>query len=541
MSGATPNSGANFYPGFVPLDEDWERLFSGKVDAYRGILTNPSVVGDLTLGQSPSSDLHAASKAYVDSVVGGGGPGGGIPDAPADGTPYCRLNHTWTPAPTLLTGNVVGDMHVSGGLYSATIATTGDTTVGAALHVVGGTIDQGQGGTGIIMIGCDCAVTGTLTVIGNASVVGSLSVAGNITGAALNNLFASPPPIGNVLPNTGIFTTTGGTPFTLLNGPQATAGAGNGTLFRIVSSVGGNSRASIETYANSQPAWIGRAAGGTPTAPLAVLTDQVLVNLNGWGWGTTGFVTAGGVQVRAAQTFTDAAAGSYLQFLTNPIGSNTPLERMRVTDAGALQIGTGTQNILTFTPGATTAVASRLASSASGNGGIEIGGTAVSLGSSATGTLNNLLVVPGIGAVNTLAIIRTGTGPVQMGFPIVLGSGVNNFLTIAPGATATGTITLTATGTGDIGIGGTSRFIVGVANASLMITPGATPFDPTQFDTAGGLKVNGPVRFSGTTGFNNANPIAKPTLTGAWAGNAAGKALATLLASYGLLTDSSTA
>ena len=29
MSGATPNSGANFYPGFIPLDEDWERLFSG--------------------------------------------------------------------------------------------------------------------------------------------------------------------------------------------------------------------------------------------------------------------------------------------------------------------------------------------------------------------------------------------------------------------------------------------------------------------------------------------------------------------------------
>jgi hypothetical protein len=57
----------------------------------------------------------------------------------------------------------------------------------------------------------------------------------------------------------------------------------------------------------------------------------------------------------------------------------------------------------------------------------------------------------------------------------------------------------------------------------------------TEFD------VNVPTKLIGTVGFNNTVPIAKPTLSGAWAGNTAGKALATLLASYGLLTDSSTA
>ena len=50
-----------------------------------------------------------------------------------------------------------------------------------------------------------------------------------------------------------------------------------------------------------------------------------------------------------------------------------------------------------------------------------------------------------------------------------------------------------------------------------------------------GLKINTNV------GFYNTAPIAKPTLVGAWAGNTAGKALSTLLASLGLLTDSSSA
>ena len=49
------------------------------------------------------------------------------------------------------------------------------------------------------------------------------------------------------------------------------------------------------------------------------------------------------------------------------------------------------------------------------------------------------------------------------------------------------------------------------------------------------------MRVIGNVGFNNTAPVAKPTLSGAWAGNTAGKALSTILANYGLLTDSSSA
>lgn len=49
------------------------------------------------------------------------------------------------------------------------------------------------------------------------------------------------------------------------------------------------------------------------------------------------------------------------------------------------------------------------------------------------------------------------------------------------------------------------------------------------------------MRVIGSIGFNNTAPIVRPTVSGAWAGNTAGKALCTALASYGLITDSTTA
>ena len=42
-------------------------------------------------------------------------------------------------------------------------------------------------------------------------------------------------------------------------------------------------------------------------------------------------------------------------------------------------------------------------------------------------------------------------------------------------------------------------------------------------------------------GFQGTAPIGKPTVTGAWAGNTAGKALCVQLAAYGLITDSTSA
>jgi hypothetical protein len=55
------------------------------------------------------------------------------------------------------------------------------------------------------------------------------------------------------------------------------------------------------------------------------------------------------------------------------------------------------------------------------------------------------------------------------------------------------------------------------------------------------VRSGGRVELSGNIGFNGANAIAKPAVTGSRAGNAALASLLTALASYGLITDSSTA
>ena len=57
----------------------------------------------------------------------------------------------------------------------------------------------------------------------------------------------------------------------------------------------------------------------------------------------------------------------------------------------------------------------------------------------------------------------------------------------------------------------------------------------------GAITIARNTKFTGTTGFNNTNPIAKPTVTGAKGSNAALASLLTALANYGLITDSTTA
>jgi hypothetical protein len=68
------------------------------------------------------------------------------------------------------------------------------------------------------------------------------------------------------------------------------------------------------------------------------------------------------------------------------------------------------------------------------------------------------------------------------------------------------------------------------------------PFLPLSGGTVTGmLNLTAGLSVSGNTGFNGTTPIARPAVSGAWAGNTAGKALAVALAAYGLITDNTTA
>ena len=63
-----------------------------------------------------------------------------------------------------------------------------------------------------------------------------------------------------------------------------------------------------------------RAARGTPGAPIAVRPDDILGGLAVRGYGATGFSGGQGqMMFRAAEPWTDAAHGTYLQLTTTPL------------------------------------------------------------------------------------------------------------------------------------------------------------------------------------------------------------------------------
>lgn len=102
----------------------------------------------------------------------------------------------------------------------------------------------------------------------------------------------------------------------------------------------------------TQPIWVDgygtagtmvqRRAQGSVAAPSAIAIGNILGGLAVRGYGATGFgsVNAGAILMLAAEAFTDAAKGTYWIFQTSPIGSTTATERLRITDAGSIGIGT---------------------------------------------------------------------------------------------------------------------------------------------------------------------------------------------------------
>ena len=99
----------------------------------------------------------------------------------------------------------------------------------------------------------------------------------------------------------------------------------------------------FDVFSNSLSALpvVFRAARGTPQAPTAVQTNDILGGLAVRGYATTGFPGGKGqVMFKAAENWTDTATGTYLQFTTTPTGSTTFEERMRIAPNGNIGIGT---------------------------------------------------------------------------------------------------------------------------------------------------------------------------------------------------------
>ena len=97
------------------------------------------------------------------------------------------------------------------------------------------------------------------------------------------------------------------------------------------------------TNAGSNSVFVGRKARGTSAAPTAALNGDTLAQFIARGFGVTGFGPGlSGMQVRAAENFTDTTQGSYLVFMTTPTGTTTPTIQMTVEPSGDVGIGTFT-------------------------------------------------------------------------------------------------------------------------------------------------------------------------------------------------------
>lgn len=89
------------------------------------------------------------------------------------------------------------------------------------------------------------------------------------------------------------------------------------------------------------PGVIHRRARGTSALPTAAQLDDQLGQIQARGYGATAFYTSGtgAIDFYAAENFTDAAMGTYIDFATTPTGSITRATRMRIHASGAVWVG----------------------------------------------------------------------------------------------------------------------------------------------------------------------------------------------------------
>lgn len=114
--------------------------------------------------------------------------------------------------------------------------------------------------------------------------------------------------------------------------------------------VGADGQATVflyDTFASSTQI-SGRRANGTAAAPTALVNNSVILALDARGYGATGYTAnvRGSMEFSASQTWTDAAQGTYIRFLTTTNGTTTITERVRIDNVGSVGIGYSTISVL---------------------------------------------------------------------------------------------------------------------------------------------------------------------------------------------------
>ena len=111
-----------------------------------------------------------------------------------------------------------------------------------------------------------------------------------------------------------------------------------GSLFLFPAGGGSNSSHLVAySFGPVSPGISGVAAGGTAEAPTATGVGYSLINMQGFGRGTTAYSGArANFNFRASETWTDTAQGTYFQLETTATGTTTMVAKARLTGAGNL-------------------------------------------------------------------------------------------------------------------------------------------------------------------------------------------------------------
>jgi hypothetical protein len=186
----------------------------------------------------------------------------------------------------------------------------------------------------------------------------------------------------------------------------------------------------VEGYGTVGVNFIGRRARGTLAAPTALGVNDNIMAMQGRGYGATGFSPGSRAYMKffAAENWSDTAQGTYITLATTQIGTaptNTPApERMRVTDAGYVGIGTTAPDQMLTVAGAIHSTAggivfpdgSKQLSAATGTA-LQAGGNLVLAAGSSSGTAGNVDMQTVDGQTSTMSdrLLIAGTPKAMTG------------------------------------------------------------------------------------------------------------------------------
>ena len=123
---------------------------------------------------------------------------------------------------------------------------------------------------------------------------------------------------------------------------DGSAAAGLGQLKVQAEGAANNARIEVVGHGASDPGFQGARSSGTIASPSATAIDSFLTFLGGAGWNNTPALVGNKalVGLKAEEGWTTTGQGTYITFETTPTGSTTRAEKMRLTGAGRLGIGT---------------------------------------------------------------------------------------------------------------------------------------------------------------------------------------------------------